>query len=555
MNVTFSSQTRNHQLEQMANCSYDLLVIGGGITGAGIALDAALRGIKTAVIEMQDFAAGTSSRSTKLVHGGLRYLKQFQVGLVAEVGKERAIVYENGPHVTKPEWMLLPIHQGGTFGKWSTSIGLRVYDFLAAVRKKERRKMLSALETLQKEPLLKKEGLKGAGYYVEYRTDDARLTIEIIKAAAANGAHAVNYTKAVGFLYKGKRMTGVRVKDMMTGKEHEIKAKIVVNAGGPWVDTIRKKDFAVHHKHLQLTKGIHLVMDQSVFPLRQAVYFDTPDGRMVFAIPRDGKTYVGTTDTFYDGDIANPKVLKKDRDYLLKAIHFMFPEVKLTEHDVESSWAGVRPLIHENGKDASEISRKDEIWESESGLITIAGGKLTGYRKMADAVVNLVSNRLEETGAGPFKPCQTTLYPISGGNVGGFNAFPGFILKKKKEALVFGFTEDEGEYLAKMYGSNVDLLFGYGKRYDSGCGTPLSRLVYSQLMYAMEHEMAYKPVDFFIRRTGALFFKIEWVRTWKDEVIAFMADQLGWSTAQTEDYTLELELELKDAAKPMDAQT
>lgn len=177
----FSSIKRSSILADMEKEVHDLLIIGGGITGAGIALDATTRGLKTALVEMQDFAAGTSSRSTKLVHGGLRYLKQFEVGLVAEVGKERAIVYENGPHVTTPEWMLLPLHQGGTFGKFSTSIGLRVYDYLAGVKKSERRSMLSADETLAKEPLIKKEGLKGGGYYVEYRTDDARLTIEVMK--------------------------------------------------------------------------------------------------------------------------------------------------------------------------------------------------------------------------------------------------------------------------------------------------------------------------------------------------------------------------------------
>lgn len=173
----FSAKQRMQLIEKMSKSTYDVLVIGGGITGCGIALDATTRGMKTALIEMQDFAAGTSSRSTKLVHGGLRYLKQFEVKMVAEVGKERAIVYENGPHVTTPEWMLLPIHRGGTFGRWSTSIGLWVYDHLARIKKEERRTMLSADETLQKEPLIKRDGLLGGGYYVEYRTDDARLTI------------------------------------------------------------------------------------------------------------------------------------------------------------------------------------------------------------------------------------------------------------------------------------------------------------------------------------------------------------------------------------------
>jgi glycerol-3-phosphate dehydrogenase len=196
---SFSFLERENLLENLGDSLYDVIIIGGGITGAGIALDCVTRGLKTLLVEMQDFAAGTSSRSTKLIHGGLRYLKQMEVQMVAEVGKERAIVYENAPHVTHPVWMLLPIYKGGTFGKLSTSIGLRVYDFLAGVKRNERRKMLTRDETLQKEPLLKKEGLLGGGYYVEYRTDDARLTIEVAKKAFEKGADLLNYTKAERF--------------------------------------------------------------------------------------------------------------------------------------------------------------------------------------------------------------------------------------------------------------------------------------------------------------------------------------------------------------------
>jgi glycerol-3-phosphate dehydrogenase len=529
----------------------DLIVIGGGITGAGIALDAATRGMKVALVEMQDFAAGTSSRSTKLVHGGLRYLKQFEVKMVAEVGKERAIVYENGPHVTTPEWMLLPIHEGGTFGKWSTSLGLFVYDYLAGVKKSERRKMLSREETIQKEPLLKKEGLKGGGYYVEYRTDDARLTIEVIKKAVEKGAVCVNYTKAEEFIYVNQQVKGIHVRDMLTGETYAIKGDVVVNAAGPWVDRVRNKDYSKNGKKLRLTKGIHLVIDQSVFPLKQAIYFDTPDGRMVFAIPRDGKTYVGTTDTFYDNNPAHPKMLEEDRAYVLNAIRYMFPSVNVTEQDVESSWAGVRPLIYEEGKDPSEISRKDEIWEGESGLITIAGGKLTGYRKMAETVVDLVAKRLEQQGRAPFPPCQTKRLPISGGEVGGSENLPHFIEQKGKEAIRYGLTEEEGKQLAKMYGSNVDHLFRIAQSYEGG---NLPVMVYAQLKYALEEEMVCKPVDFFIRRTGALFFNIQWVHQWKQAVIDEMDAYFGWTQDEKQTYTDELEQELTDAVTPVDLQ-
>ncbi|KIY23832.1 glycerol-3-phosphate dehydrogenase/oxidase, partial [Mesobacillus subterraneus] len=405
--MRFSNLDRTHIVAKLKKEAFDVMVIGGGITGAGIALDAATRGMNIALLEMQDFAAGTSSRSTKLVHGGLRYLKQFEVKMVAEVGKERAIVYENGPHVTTPMWMLLPFHKGGTFGSFTTSIGLRVYDFLAGVKKAERRKMFSATETLTREPLVKKDGLKGGGYYVEYRTDDARLTIEVMKQAVSKGASALNYSKVKNLIYKNGVVAGVLVEDLLTGEEYEVYAKKVVNATGPWVDGIREMDDSKKGKTLKLSKGVHIVIDQSRFPLKQAIYFDTQDGRMVFAIPRDGKTYVGTTDTFYNDDPINPGMTEEDRSYLLKAIHYMFPEVNVTENDIESSWAGVRPLIHEDGKAPSEISRKDEIWESDSKLITIAGGKLTGYRKMAETIVDLLAEKLTTEDGRSFPGCQT----------------------------------------------------------------------------------------------------------------------------------------------------
>ncbi|MEJ8543934.1 glycerol-3-phosphate dehydrogenase/oxidase [Brevibacillus borstelensis] len=553
MAETFSSAQRTKRLQEMNNQLFDLVVIGGGITGAGIALDAATRGMKVALVEMQDFAAGTSSRSTKLVHGGLRYLKQFEVKMVAEVGRERAIVYENGPHVTTPEWMLLPIHKGGTFGKFSTSVGLRVYDYLAQVKGSERRKMLNVQQTLAKEPLINQKDLLGGGYYVEYRTDDARLTIEVMKEAAERGALPVNYAKVEEFLYENGKVTGVKVVDQLDGAEYRLYGKKIVNATGPWVDTLRERDNSKTGKFLQLSKGVHLVIDQSRFPLKQAVYFDTPDGRMVFAIPRDGKTYVGTTDTFYKEEISHPRMTKADRQYLLEAIRYMFPALDIKEEDVESSWAGVRPLIYEEGKSASEISRKDEIWQSGSGLITIAGGKLTGYRKMAEMVVDMVADLLRKEGKGTFAPCATKHMPISGGKVGGSASLPAFIARKTEEGAKYGFTRQQAERLARFYGSNVDELFriAEGHAQDAAeSGLPLDW--FASLRYAMEAEMAVKPVDFLIRRTGALFFRINEAKQWKDAVVAYMGSYLGWSESQKEAYQKEIEKHLHDAVTPLE---
>ncbi|WP_053218614.1 glycerol-3-phosphate dehydrogenase/oxidase [Virgibacillus senegalensis] len=549
----FSNLHRQEIFEELTKEPLDLFIIGGGITGAGIALDAVTRGLKTGLVEMQDFAAGTSSRSTKLVHGGLRYLKQFEVKMVAEVGKERAIVYENGPHVTTPEWMMLPFHKGGTFGPFTSNIGLRVYDFLAGVKRSERRTMLSANEAIEREPLVKKDGLRGAGYYVEYKTDDARLTLEVMKKAAEQGAYAVNYTKVTDFIYdKNGKVAGAVIEDLTTGEQQEVYAKKIINAAGPWVDTLREIDGSKKGKTLQLTKGVHLVFDGERFPLTQAIYFDTPDGRMVFAIPREGKTYVGTTDTAYEGDIAHPVMTVEDRDYILESINYMFPDVGIKAEDVESSWAGLRPLIGEEGKDPGEISRKDEIFVSDSGLISMAGGKLTGYRKMAVSAVDLVVKQLKEEEGVLYSSSETRNMPISGGDVGGSKGFERYRQQKITEGTALGLGEEEAASLVDTYGSNVERVFSmYTDLQNEAAENGIDPLVFAQLRYAIDEELIYKPVDFFVRRTGALFFHINWVREHKDNVITYLAKIFKWTDEKKNDYTNELDQLLNEAVNPV----
>jgi len=542
----FHANSRKDTLNTLVSEQLDMLIIGGGITGAGIALDGAARGLKVGLIEMQDFAGGTSSRSTKLIHGGLRYLKQLEIGVVAEVGKERAIVYENGPHITIPERMLLPIYKGGTFGKFSTSIGLRVYDFLAGVKKDERRVMLSVKETLAKEPLLKKENLLGGGYYVEYRTDDARLTIEVMKKAHELGAKVINYTKANQLLYsKDGKLIGLAVQDRVTNEEYCIHAKTIINATGPWVDEIREMDHSKEGKTLRLTKGVHLVFDQKIFPLRQAVYFDHVDGRMIFAIPRDGKTYVGTTDTNYTGDIAKPVATKEDRDYVLAAVQHSFPSLNIKEKHIESSWAGLRPLIQQPGKSPSEISRRDEIFVSPSGLISIAGGKLTGYRKMAEHVVNKTQTVLGHSVGGE---SITKHMKLSGGEVGGSSQFEAFVASKLQQGISLGLSKEWANLIIRKYGSNIDTIYqaaqqsiAWGNKF--GLNTEMSLM----LKYALDYEMVVTPSDFIIRRSGALLFQIDMALRWKDAIMEAMGEELGWSEKQRKEYTAELEEQLKIA--------
>lgn len=533
----FSSKERTQYLQMMDGELYDVVVIGGGITGAGVALDAVTRGLKVALVEMQDFAEGTSSRSTKLVHGGLRYLKQAQIKEVAELGRERAIVYENAPHVTTPLWMLLPFYTDGTFQKTTTALGLTLYDYLAGVKRTERRTMLTKEDVLTRVPNLKRDGLLGGGMYVEYRTDDARLTMEVLKAAAVRGVHAVNYAKAVAIDEKNVAFTAVTIEDRLYEQTYTLKTKRVINAAGPWVDDVRTLVEHVEGKHLVLTKGVHIVIDAQHFPLQQPVYFDHNDGRMIFAIPRAGKVYVGTTDTFYDGDATKLVVEPQDRAYLLDAIQYMFPYANVEEEHIESTWAGVRPLIHEEGKDPSEISRKDEIWRTGKSVITIAGGKLTGYRKMAQKVVDVLVKDLEQLSAKCYQRCVTKHLPLSGGDLNGARYFEQYVETWINRGIAYGYSEEESEQLVRMYGTNVEVVLPYMAQTTER----LPKALYASLLYSIEHEMTVTPTDFFVRRTGMIYFDLPAVERYKDEVLQVMTEQLNYRDEEQVAHRLTLE--------------
>ena len=531
--TSFSAKNRSSVISEMGATSFDLIVIGGGITGAGIALDASARGMKVALIEMQDFASGTSSRSTKLIHGGLRYLKQLEFKLVAEVGKERAIVHQNAPHLTKAEHLLLPIVVGGSLTKFTARLGMTIYEWLAGVKKEEKHRVLNKAETIAAEPLLRNDNLLGGILFYEYRTDDARLTIEIIKEAVSRGAVAINYMKAVSFVYTGRKITGVKVCDQLSEKSVELKANYFVNATGPWVDEIDDMDKPQDQHKLHITKGVHIVVDGQKLPLKQSSYFDTYDKRMIFVIPREGKTYIGTTDTFYSGDLKNPSVTVEDVTYLLKCVNDIFPTIQLAAADIESTWSGLRPLIQKPGKGPSEISRKDEIFESPSGLITIAGGKLTGYRKMAQRIVDLIAKKIRSKGAKNIPVCSTENIELSGGKVGGAFNFADFAKNKLLRGQDLGLKTTETEILLNRYGSNIDSLFDIIEKLKKEEQSPLPLLLRAELHYCIEHEMCVTPSDFFIRRTGALYFDIETVKKWETPLLLYMKNIFQWDDALT----------------------
>lgn len=526
---SLSTYKRESSVKQLSSQTFDLLVIGGGITGAGIALDAASRGLSVALVEKNDFASGTSSKSTKLIHGGLRYLKQFEIGLVKEVGRERAILHKNAPHVVFSENMLLPIIENGSLGRTSTAIGLSVYDWLAGVRFSEWKDMLTKYATLKKEPLLRNDVVRGGAIYKEYRTDDARLVMEVVKTAAQFGALCLNYAEVKDFIYSQGIVAGADGMDKLSKKDFSIRAKKVINAAGPWVDTLRAKDQSLKGKKLHLTKGIHIVVRYEKLPVRQSAYFDVKDGRMIFVIPRGEITYVGTTDTDYSGSIDHPAATKDDVNYLLAAVNGMFPSVKLTLKDVTSSWAGLRPLIHEEGKGPSELSRKDEVFISPSKLISIAGGKLTGFRKMAERAVDIAAYELASEESRDFKRCFTDKIILAGGNFKDEYAIAGFAEKMEKLTQPSDITTKDIFDLIHRYGTNTENIIAAVKEKND-----LSKqaLLLAELNYCIAEEAVANLSDFFIRRTGKLYFEREAV----EREYAFLKEQIAvllhWSEEQ-----------------------
>ncbi len=524
----FSNLDRDELSSRLAAETFDLLIIGGGITGAGIALDATTRGLKVALVEQNDFASGTSSKSTKLIHGGLRYLKQFDFWLVKEVGSERAILHKLAPHLVVPDKMILPIIENGTYGSWLTSIGLKIYDILADVEGDDKRLMLDKETTLVKEPLLPEAILEGAGFYAEYRTDDARLTLEVLKTAVKHKALALNYAEVKFLKNENDTVIGAQVYDHLLEKEVSVKARYVVNATGPWVDDVREHMDTVYKrsKRLQLTKGVHLVFPYEKLPVKQSVYFDVPDGRMIFAIPRGKITYVGTTDTKFEKEPETVQVELVDTLYLINAVNNMFPDINLELEDVISSWAGLRPLIYEEGKSAGELSRKDEIFESDSGLISIAGGKLTGYRKMAERIVDLIDKRASKDHGLKLKAIQTEKLPLNENPFKNYAEVKKYVQDIQPDWQAFGFSLIDIESLVHRYGRQTDLILERFQQIPEEDAQ--LRLAKAELWYGIHHEMVVKPLDFFERRTGRLYFDPFELDHLKDPILKEFADYFNW---------------------------
>ncbi len=489
----FSHRTRARALASMAAEPVDLLVIGGGITGAGIARDAALRGLRTALVDKGDFAGATSSRSSRLIHGGLRYLEQYRFHLVREASRERRLLLDLAPHLVRPLAFLFPVYRGARVPAWRLRAGMWLYDLLAAFRNVRLHRWLGRRAALKAEPGLRERGLVGAAVYYDAQTDDARLVLAAIRGAAQAGALVANYTEVTSLIRRDGRVRGAMVRDALTGEARTVRALIVVNATGPWVDALRRLDDPQAAPLLRLTKGAHVAVPRARIGNTHAVTLTSPiDGRVMFVLPWGDLSYVGTTDTDDVAPLDNVRASGSDVVYLLRSANAFFPRARLAPHDVICTWAGLRPLLApERELAASAVSREHRIVESASGLITIAGGKLTTFRVMGRDMVDRVARRLHELDGRPIpRRPPTDRVPLPGGETADLEVLV-------EAARAREVPEPTARHLVQAYGSEAPAVLNLVER-DRALGKPIipgRPEIWAEVTHAVEREMALRLGD------------------------------------------------------------
>jgi glycerol-3-phosphate dehydrogenase len=512
------------RISRLNQTEYDLIVIGGGSVGAGVARDAALRGLKTLLVEKGDFGSGTSSRTSKIVHGGIRYLEQGEFGLVFESLRERFILQKIAPHLVHSLPFLIPVYQDGPRQLWMIRAGLWLYDLLSLFRNKQRYKAIQREELLKLLPLLQPDGLVGGGIYYDSQMNDARLLLENILDAKSHGAEVLNYVGVSRFRSDGRRLTGVLITDLLEGGSVEVKGKYFVNAGGPWVTEVAKMGGETRPTRIRMTQGTHIIVPQ--ISKEYAIVVSPKDERRIFFItPWHGNSLIGTTDIDYKGDPADVGPQPEEIDYLIGETRKFFPTLSLKKEDIISVFSGVRPLLDEQGIHPSAVTRRAKIDESSSGMISIAGGKFTSYRSTAEKVVDLVGKRLART---DLKSCSTAIEPLYGGKI---------------KHSVESYLKQNGQRWADSYRLNLSivshLVCQYGNRgteildlveKERSLGEKISPLfpnIKAEIIYAIKTEMALTLSDFLRRRTllalGGMTSQ-EILR----EICEIMGNILGW---------------------------
>ncbi len=553
----FSHRTRSAALDAMAADPVDVLVIGGGITGAGIARDAALRGFRTALVEKSDIAAGTSSRSSRLIHGGLRYLEHYDFRLVFEASRERRVLLRIAPHLVRPLPFLFPCYRGGRVPAWKLRAGMWLYDLLAAFRNVKRHRWLGPREVRRIEPGLRDRELQGAALYYDAQTDDARLALATMRAAAQAGALVATYVDAIALLKPDGRIGGATVRDALTGRTLHVRALVVVNATGPWVDALRRLDDPRAVPLLRPSKGAHVAVPRTRIGHTNAITLTSPlDGRVMFVLPWGDLSYIGTTETD-DAGLPSPEETYAslgDVVYLLRSANALFPNARLAPQDVRSTWAGLRPLLApDKDLSATQVSREHRVVESVSGLITIAGGKLTTYRVMARDVADRVAQRLHALEGRPLPPRpRTDEIALPGGETADLDGLA-------KAAEQRGVPEPTARHLVAKYGSESAAVLNLVDR-DRTLGAailPGRPEIWAEVTHAVEREMALRLSDVLIRRLHLFYEASGQGEAAAVPVSERLAALLGWDAArraeEVGDYQHEVERSrayLKDVVGP-----
>jgi glycerol-3-phosphate dehydrogenase len=534
--------------------SFDLLIIGGGVIGAGAAREAALRGLRVAVVEGDDIASGTSSRSSKLIHGGLRYLEQGDLSLVFESVSERRIMMQVAPHLVRPLGFLFPIYANDPVRLTTLRLGLIVYEGLALFRSPKMHRTLSVQEVNQEFPALRTEGLHGGPLYWDCATDDARLTLETMLDARAHGARVLTHAKVGGLLRDEKgRINGATIHDRLSDRSLELRAGVVLNATGPWSDQIRSHDGQKSHQ-LRLTKGVHIVVPADRIKLHHTIVaFHPVDHRVLFIIPWGDQVYIGTTDTDYEGDPAEVCATRADIDYLLAAVDAYFPTTKIDPSEITATWAGLRPLIRAEGVPPSQVSREHVITSDADGLVSIAGGKLTTHRRMGAEVIEEMIRTMDKAGHvhPPLKTVNTAQLPLPGAIGWSEDDEGATVIARVEEAARGNLPKATCRYLADRYGSRAVDLVNLAVQHQELLQplVPGRPEIMAQVDWAVQEELAMTVTDFMERRTQLFFRDRSQGLSALDVVADRMATLLGWSEATRSRYAEEYRNEVARSRK------
>jgi glycerol-3-phosphate dehydrogenase len=498
MTRPFSAHARHAALDLLRHARFDLLVIGGGITGAGVARDAAMRGLRTALVERDDFASGTSSRSSRLIHGGLRYLEHGWLHLVFESSRERRTLMRIAPHLVRPLAFTWPVYDEARVPLWKLGAGLMVYDALGLFRNLGgNHRRLVADEVLELEPAIRREGLRGGARYFDASTNDVRLTLATVRAAAEAGATVMNHADVRSLRRAGAHIGGAHVVDRITDKGVDVTARAVVNATGPWSDSIRRMADARAATALRGTKGVHIAVPRERVGNRDALtILSAVDGRVMFVLPAGSFTIVGTTDTDYAGPVDDVRATRADVDYLLRSANEYFPAAQLQSTDVVAAWAGIRPLVADGDADPGSTSREHSITWTAPGLLTVTGGKLTTYRSMAASVVGQIARALGVSA----RSAPTHRVPLPGGDMRSFEE------EVAAASTTIGIAR-LAEHLVRMHGTAwraVWTIVGSNTALSAPVVPTLPYIV-AELHHAVEQEMALTLGDLLIRRLHVAF--------------------------------------------------